>query len=111
MNSQMKRGTLELCALSVVSRGDCYGYELVNRISKCMEITEGTIYPLMKRLKESELIDSYIVESTEGPPRKYYKLTESGAAELERLTEEWFEFADNINRLLKGEYDSNESNE
>ena len=86
MNSQMKRGTLELCALSVVSRGDCYGYELVNRISKCMEITEGTIYPLMKRLKESELIDSYIVESTEGPPRKYYKLTESGAAELERLT-------------------------
>ncbi|MGN1111533.1 MAG: PadR family transcriptional regulator [Oscillospiraceae bacterium] len=111
MNSQMKRGTLELCALSVVSRGDCYGYELVNRISKCMEITEGTIYPLMKRLKESELIDSYIVESTEGPPRKYYKITESGAAELERLAEEWFEFADNINRLLKGEYDINESDE
>ena len=44
MNSQLKRGTLELCALSVVSRGDCYGYELVNRISRCMEITEGTIY-------------------------------------------------------------------
>lgn len=105
MNSQMKRGTLELCALSVMSRGDCYGYELVNLISKCMEITEGTIYPLMKRLKESGLIDSYIVESNEGPPRKYYKLTEAGAEELERLSEEWYEFTQSIDKLLKGEFE------
>lgn len=104
MNSQMKRGTLEMCALSVVSRGDCYGYELVNRISKCMEITEGTIYPLMKRLKDGGLIDSYIVESNEGPPRKYYKLTEAGQEELSRLTDEWFEFAQSIEKLLKGEF-------
>lgn len=110
MNSQMKRGTLELCALSVVNRGDCYGYELVNRISKCMEITDGTIYPLMKRLKDSGLIDSYIVESTEGPPRKYYKITDDGKAELERMSEEWFEFVESINELLKGDSD-NESNE
>lgn len=110
MNSQMKRGTLELCALSVVDRGDCYGYELVNRISKCMEITDGTIYPLMKRLKESGLIDSYIVESSEGPPRKYYKITENGKAELNRLSEEWYEFVESINELLKGDSD-NESNE
>lgn len=104
MNSQMKRGTLEMCALSVMSRGDCYGYELVNRISKCMEITEGTIYPLMKRLKDAGLIDSYIVESNEGPPRKYYKLTEGGREELDRLTEEWFEFTQSIDKLLKGEF-------
>lgn len=110
MNSQMKRGTLELCALSVVSRGDCYGYELVNRISKCMEITDGTIYPLMKRLKESGMIDSYIVESTEGPPRKYYKITDNGRLELEKLSYEWFEFAESINQLLRGE-NSDESNE
>lgn len=111
MNSQMKRGTLELCALSVVSRGDCYGYELVNRISRCMEITEGTIYPLMKRLKESGLIDSYIVESTEGPPRKYYKITEDGGIELEKLSQEWYEFAESINTLLKGEDSDDESNQ
>lgn len=108
MNSQMKRGTLEMCALSVVSRGDCYGYELVNRISKCMEITEGTIYPLMKRLKDGGLIDSYIVESNEGPPRKYYKLTEAGQEELSRLTDEWFEFAQIIEKLLKGEFGNND---
>lgn len=106
MNSQLKRGTLELCALSVVSRGDCYGYELVNRISRCMEITEGTIYPLMKRLKESGLIESYIVESSEGPPRKYYKLTSAGSEEFKRLRDEWYEFAKSIDELLKGENDN-----
>lgn len=53
MNSQLKRGTLELCVLSILCRSDCYGYELVNRISECMQITEGTIYPLMKRLKDN----------------------------------------------------------
>ena len=109
MNSQMKRGTLEMCALSVMSRGDCYGYELVNRISKCMEITEGTIYSLMKRLKDSGLIDCYIVESNEGPPRKYYKITEAGSEELNRLTEEWFEFTQSIERLLKGEFGNYDS--
>lgn len=103
MNSQLKRGTLELCALSVVSRGDIYGYELVNKISQCMEVTDGTIYPLMKRLKDNGLIDSYIVESTEGPPRKYYKITEAGKSDLAKLSEEWFEFTRSVDRLLKGE--------
>ena len=106
MNSQLKRGTLELCALAVVSRGDCYGYELVNRISRCMEITEGTIYPLMKRLKDGGLIDSYIVESSEGPPRKYYKLTAAGYEELKRLEDEWYEFSKSIDELLKGDNDN-----
>lgn len=109
MNSQLKRGTLELCALSVVSRGDCYGYELVNRISRCMEITEGTIYPLMKRLKDGGLIESYIVESSEGPPRKYYRITEAGRAEVSRLSGEWFTFTKSVNELLLG--DSGETTE
>ena len=103
MNSQLKRGTVELCVLSILCRSDCYGYELVNRISECMQITEGTIYPLMKRLKDNGMIDSYIVESQEGPPRKYYKITDSGRAEKETLLKEWFEFVDSINALLKGD--------
>ena len=103
MNSQLKRGTLELCVLSILNDSDCYGYELVNKISECMQVTEGTIYPLMKRLKESDTIDSYIVESQEGPPRKYYKITETGKTELERLSTEWFEFVKSVNELLKGD--------
>ena len=110
MNSQLKRGTLELCALSVVHKGDCYGYELVNRISKCMEITEGTVYPLMKRLKDGGLIESYIVESQEGPPRKYYKITPLGQEELQRLENEWYAFSQSINELLKGDLINYESN-
>lgn len=103
MNSQLKRGTLELCVLSLLSRSDCYGYELVNRISECMQITEGTVYPLMKRLKDNGVIDSYIVESQEGPPRKYYRITDAGRAEKDKLSEEWFEFVDSVNALLKGD--------
>ncbi len=103
MNSQLKRGTLELCVLSLLSRSDCYGYELVNRISECMQITEGTVYPLMKRLKDNGVIDSYIVESQEGPPRKYYRITDAGRAEKDKLSGEWFEFVDSVNALLKGD--------
>ncbi len=103
VNSQLKRGTLEMCVLAIVDSRDCYGYELVNKISACMKVTEGTIYPLMKRLKEAGVIDSYIVESQEGPPRKYYTITESGRAEKERLYVDWFEFVESVNNLLKGE--------
>lgn len=106
MNSQMKRGTLEMCALSIICRADCYGYEIVNRISACMEMTEGTIYPLMKRLRDAGFIDSYIVESPEGPPRKYYKITDKGKEELEKLINEWSEFEVSIDKLLKGEYEN-----
>ena len=74
-----------------------------------MEITEGTIYPLMKRLKDGGLIESYIVESTEGPPRKYYKITKVGIEELTRLADEWYEFTSSINELLKGDFGSDES--
>lgn len=105
MNSQLKRGTLELCVLSILDGSDCYGYELVNKISGCMTVTEGTIYPLMKRLKDSGTIDSYIVESQEGPPRKYYAITDTGRTELSRLSAEWFEFVKSVNNLLKGDND------
>ncbi len=103
MQSQLKRGTLELCVLSILWRGDCYGYELVNKISECMQITEGTIYPLLKRLKDSGSIDSYIVESQEGPPRKYYNITDRGREIKIEQENEWYRFSGAINPLLKGE--------
>lgn len=103
MKSQLKRGTLELCVLSLLSRGDCYGYELVNKISDCMQVTEGTIYPLLKRLRDNRSIDSYIVESQEGPPRKYYSITDMGRRQKEEQEAEWFSFSAAINKLLKGE--------
>ena len=100
MNSQLKRGTLEMCVLAIVGSKDCYGYEIVNRISKCMEITEGTIYPLLKRLKEQGSILSYIVESQEGPPRKYYQITQSGEVSRVEQIQQWREFSQGISNLL-----------
>ena len=103
INPQLKRGTLELCVLALVCRGDCYGYELVNRISASMHITEGTIYPLLKRLKDNGSISSYIVESQEGPPRKYYQITDIGKEEKERQEKEWRDFSDSVEKLISGE--------
>ena len=103
MNSQLKRGTLELCVLSIVNEHDCYGYELVNKISDCMQITEGTIYPLLKRLKDNGSIDSYIVESQEGPPRKYYNITDRGRRIKLEQEAEWRSFSSAINKILDGE--------
>lgn len=100
MTSQLKRGTLELCVLCVLSRQDCYGYELVNTISESMLVTEGTIYPLLKRLKDDGSITSYLAESNEGPPRKYYRITEQGAAKKNELEKLWCEFYKSVNKIL-----------
>lgn len=100
MNPQLKRGTLELCVLALLSKRDCYGYELVNSISESIHITEGTIYPLMKRLKDEGCITYYFVESSEGPSRKYYSLTDVGRNKLAAQLSEWTDFYKSVNRII-----------
>ena len=102
MNIQFKKGVLEICVLSVLARKDCYGYELVAEISKRIDISEGTIYPLLRRLKDEGYVTTYLQESVEGPPRKYYRLTESGRKEEHEQKEEWMRFASSVNALLEG---------
>jgi len=102
LNIQFKKGVLELCVLSMLDKEVCYGYELVNEISKSISISEGTIYPLLRRLKSEELVTTYLQESQEGPPRKYYKLTELGRKKEKQLKKEWFTFAKDVNNFLKG---------
>ncbi|PJI07780.1 MULTISPECIES: PadR family transcriptional regulator [Clostridium] len=103
MNTQLKKGILELCVLSILDRKDCYGYELVDEISKNIEISEGTIYPLLRRLSKEGYFTTYLQESTEGPPRKYYKLTESGREMKHKLVDEWLEFVEGVNSIVGGE--------
>jgi PadR family transcriptional regulator PadR len=100
MNTQFKKGVLELCVLALLDRKDCYGYEMVDEISKNISISEGTIYPLLKRLKNEGLVTSYLKESQDGPPRKYYKITDLGKEKKENLFAEWDEFATGVNNLL-----------
>jgi PadR family transcriptional regulator, regulatory protein PadR len=108
MNIQFKKGVLEICVLSVLAHKDCYGYELVGEISKRIDISEGTIYPLLRRLKDEGFVTTYLQESVEGPPRKYYRLTELGRNEEHALREEWMRFAASVNALLEGKNDAAE---
>lgn len=103
MNVQFKKGVLELCVLVLTSKKDRYGYELVEEISKKFEISEGTIYPLVRRLTKEGLFSTYLMESTEGPPRKYYKITSKGLELKNELLQEWQQFTKGVNEMLEEE--------
>jgi PadR family transcriptional regulator PadR len=100
MNSQFNKGVIEMCVLALVSKRDFYGYELVETISKKIEISEGTIYPIMRRLTQEKYFDTYLQESTEGPPRKYYRMTALGRKETEKLMKDWKKFTSDVNSIL-----------
>lgn len=102
MNVQMKKGTLNLCVLALLNRKDCYGFELASAVSDYINIAEGTVYPLLKRLKDDKLVDSYLIESSEGPPRKYYRLTDAGKQEYQELLQQWQELTAGVLRLIEG---------
>ena len=102
MNAQFKKGALEICVLAVLERGDCYGYDLVTRISRHIDITEGTIYPLLRRLRDLEQVETYLAESPDGPPRKYYHITDAGKAARKESRGEWERFTVGMNAILQG---------
>lgn len=101
VNVQFKKGVLELCVLVLLDKQDRYGYELVQKISDQISISEGSVYPLLRRLTKEGYFTTYLKESTEGPSRKYYKLTDSGRTYLHELLEEWKEFTKGVNQLIK----------
>lgn len=107
MNSQFKKGVLELIVLLSVNKKDMYGYELVLEVSKVVKVNEGTIYPLLRRLTNENYFDTYLEESNEGPSRKYYKITTLGKERLRELKEIWIEFNSSVNKFIK-ENDKNE---
>lgn len=100
--SQLRRGTLEYCVLALLQDGERYGFELVRTLSQAdgMVTSEGTIYPLLSRLRREQLVTTFWRESTSGPPRRYYQLTDAGRAALADFTEEWARFRDAVDYLL-----------
>ena len=101
LNVQFKKGVLELIVLMSVTKKDMYGYELVSEVSKVVDVNEGTIYPLLKRLTNEHYFETYLKESTEGPPRKYYHLTSLGMQYKDRLRDEWKEFSAKVEEFIK----------
>ncbi len=88
MDAQLKRGVLEICVLAAMRDGDSYGYKIIKDLSPFMEISESTLYPILKRLEQSGCVTVYSVEHN-GRLRKYYRITETGFERINEFTNEW----------------------
>ncbi len=98
--SQMRKGILEFCILSIIKRGEVYPSDIVEEMRAAnMHILEGTLYPLLTRLKNAEMLSYRWEESNSGPPRKYFSLTEKGATFYKQLEETWKELSNAVNIL------------
>lgn len=104
MNNQYKKGVLELCVLSLLFQRDCYGYDVSELLSRHIEIADGTVYPILRKLKSDGMVTTYLSEESGGPPRKYYSLTEQGRDDFLTQREEWLAFAGTVEKILKGEH-------
>lgn len=102
MNTQFKKGILDLCILKVVLDQEMYGFEIIDKLSNILDINENTIYPILRRLTEQKLFTTYTKDSPHGAPRKYYKITLKGEEKLSNYLDEWEAFIDNVNQILKG---------
>lgn len=108
MDTQIKKGLLDLCVLSFLIDKDMYGYEIVQSISKSIEVSEGTIYPILRRLSKEGYFETYIVESNEGPARKYYRITALGIEFYKKQLNSWEKLKNGIDSILKrGENNDN----
>ena len=101
METQLKKGAIEMCVLHILKNKDSYGYDISEQISQFIEVNEGTIYPILKRLNDFDFLTTYLKESNDGPPRKYYKITETGINRYTTLRNEWFTFNQNILKLME----------
>ena len=102
---ELKRGSLELIVLHLLASGEAYGYEIVSKLmadtNGALEVTDGTLYPVLYRLERAGFVAVRWETPQRGVPRKYYRLTEAGRAELDRMTREWTAFADAMTRLIR----------
>jgi len=102
--AQMRKGILELCILLILKKDSKYSFEILKTLKDHhMLIVEGTLYPLLTRLKNSELLEYRWEESKNGPPRKYYNITKKGKEFLSELSISWNELSNSVNELVKKE--------
>lgn len=101
--AQLRRGSVEHCVLALLSHGERYGFELARTLADAggLIASEGTIYPLLARLRRNGLVETTWRESTEGPPRRYYRLTEAGDLALSAFVQHWKLFRDAVDRILE----------
>jgi len=98
---QLKKGVLGLCVLALLSRGNSYAYEIASRMADAVDMGEGTIYPLMRRMQSEGLVTTYLEESPSGPPRKYYRITDTGRSRFADQLTEWRAFTQAVESLIQ----------
>lgn len=101
-STQFNKGVIELCVLTLINQKDRYGYELIEIISQSITISEGAVYPILRRLTKEGCFKTYLLESNTGPPRKYYKITKMGSEKASEQVAEWTKLNTKINQLIKG---------
>jgi len=100
--AQMRKGVLEFCILSILSRSDAYATDILNKLKESkLIVVEGTLYPLLSRQKNAGLLSYRWEESSQGPPRKYYVLTDKGREALKELESSWRELIDAVDSILR----------
>jgi PadR family transcriptional regulator PadR len=101
----MRRGTLQYCVLALLAEHERYGFDLVRALAEVggMVTSEGTIYPLLSRLRRDGLVESTWRESQTGPPRRYYRVTPAGRKALDAFVQEWGRFRDGVDHFVGGE--------
>ena len=98
---QMRKGILEYCILHIISRGEVYASDMLSELTSAkIMVVEGTLYPLLTRLRKAGLVDYKWVESSSGPPRKYYTITEEGLTFLETLAATWDELVTSTQQII-----------
>lgn len=98
---QMRKGILEFCIMNIISRGEVYASDMLEELTSAkIMVVEGTLYPLLTRLRKAGLVDYKWVESSAGPPRKYYTLTEEGHTFLNGLEETWNELVASTSKII-----------
>lgn len=100
LNPQFKRGIIELCVLTLFLEEDLYGYLVIDRLSEHIDVSDNTIYPILRRLTEAGCFETYLKESSEGAPRKYYHLTEAGRKQHQELRDEWDAFIGGVYHII-----------
>jgi PadR family transcriptional regulator PadR len=100
--AQMRKGILEYCILSILAKGEAYPSEIIDQLKNSkMIVVEGTLYPLLTRLKNADVLQYRWEESTSGPPRKYYKLTNIGESFLKELSTTWLELSQAVEKISR----------
>jgi PadR family transcriptional regulator PadR len=103
MNSQFKKGIIEMCVIAVVAKKDMYGFEVIDTLAKAIDVNENTVYPILRRLTDQGYFETYLEPTTQGAPRKYFRITKTGVEKMDEYRDEWTKFLSGVYKIMGGQ--------